>query len=372
MSDAISGNVDQQTRTYCEVLRARAAQEPSRTAFEFTAADGEVTGQLSYADLDQQARTVAAALGDRAGPGERVLLVFPPGLAYIAALFGCFYAGMVAVPAYPPRAHRGFERLRSIVADAAAGIALTNESTLTRMERLTDHQLDLGSAQVLTTDQLPPELAGRWTPPGGTGEELAILQYTSGSTGTPRGVMLSHANLLSNSAAITSVFDLDRDSRAVSWLPPYHDMGLIGGILQPVFAGFPMRHLSPTTFVQEPMAWLTAISQTRATISAGPDFAYAWCAELATPEQRAALDLSCWRAAVIGSEPVRPQTLDRFAGAFAESGFRRSALRPAYGLAEATLLVSGVGDDSAPRIARSARCIACGTPPPCCCARRTR
>ena len=193
----------------------------------------------------------------------------------------------------------------------------------------------------ITVDDLDPDSAETWTKPGIDADTLAFLQYTSGSTQAPRGVMVSHGNLLHNSALIHRAFGYDADTRGMVWLPPYHDMGLIGGLLQPIYGGFPALLMSPVAFIQRPIRWLQAISRFRATASGGPNFAYDLCVQRTTPEQRAELDLSSWKLAFNGSEPVRHDTLERFAEAFAPCGFRPEAFFPCYGLAEATLLVSG-------------------------------
>ena len=258
--------------------------------------------------------------------------------------FGCLYAGVVAVPAYLPKLNRPMTRLRSIVVDARPCAIVTCASQQNDGARWDAGVPELQGVHRLVTDldaSNLAELAGRWKDPGAGPDTLAFLQYTSGSTAAPKGVMITHGNLLDNSSRIQSSFGSTPESRGVFWLPLFHDMGLIGGVIQTVYCGGSSTLFSPVSFLQRPLRWLQAISRTGATISGGPDFAYDLCVEKTTPEQRAGLDLSRWRVAFNGAEPVRPETLDRFALAFAPAGFRREAFLPCYGLAEATLLVSG-------------------------------
>ncbi|HYH47492.1 MAG TPA: fatty acyl-AMP ligase, partial [Thermoanaerobaculia bacterium] len=322
----------------------RARESPAARAFTFLSdAQGEriEEDRLSYAGLDERARAIAALLAARGARRERVLLLYPPGLEYIAAFFGCLYAGAIAVPAYPPRLNRSLPRLRAILEDARPRVALTTAAILGRVDGWQETEPWLAAVRWLETDSLDLDGAAAWQDPGVGQEALAFLQYTSGSTGTPKGVMLSHGNLLHNSRELRRCFGYSAATRAVIWLPPYHDMGLIGGILQPIHGGFPTTLMAPVTFLQSPLRWLTAISQERATISGGPDFAYDLCVRRIPAEEREALDLSSWEVAFSGAEPVRAATLERFAQAFAPCGFRRQAFYPCYGLAEATLIASG-------------------------------
>ncbi|HKI03097.1 MAG TPA: amino acid adenylation domain-containing protein, partial [Thermoanaerobaculia bacterium] len=323
--------------TLISLLRERAAEHPDRTAYTFLA-DGEVeAARLTYSELDRQARGIGAALAAAGAAGERVVLLFPPGLEFISAFFGCLYAGALAVPAYPPRSARGLPRLRAILDDARPRVVLTTGELLDRARSL------LGEFTALTwlaADGLEPR-AEEWRAPRIDGETLAFLQYTSGSTSTPKGVMVSHGNLLHNEEMIRRAFGQSEDSVIAGWLPLYHDMGLIGNVLQPLFLGATCVLMSPVAFLQQPLRWLAAISRYRATTSGGPSFAYELCARKVTAEQKTGLDLSSWTLAFNGAEPVRAETMERFAAAFASCGFRREAFYPCYGLAEATLFVSG-------------------------------
>ncbi|MGZ4112319.1 MAG: AMP-binding protein, partial [Tumebacillaceae bacterium] len=325
--------------TLVDLLRWRAVQQPDQRAYTFLLEEeGEV--HITYAELDRKARAVGAMLQSLGSNGERALLLYPPGLEYITAFFGCLYAGVNAVPAYPPRLNGNLGRLQAIAADAQAKFALTTSTILTNVEGRFADSTDL-TLKWLVTDDIPVELADSWKQPLIDRNTLAFLQYTSGSTSLPKGVMLSHNNLLHNLQLIHESFDIRPDSNCVIWLPPYHDMGLIGGILQPFFGGYPVTLMSPVSFVQRPLRWLETISRNRATLSGGPNFAYELCVQKITPEQRATLDLSTWQTAFTGAEPIRQETLERFVQAFEPCGFRREAFYPCYGLAESTLFVTG-------------------------------
>ncbi|WP_073072326.1 AMP-binding protein [Phormidesmis priestleyi] len=327
--------------TLIELLRHRALYQADQTLYTFLQ-DGETESfRLTCGELDQQARAIAASLQSLVAPGDRAILVYQSGLDYIAAFFGCLYASVVAVPAYPPRRNQNQSRLQSIVADAQATVVLTTTAELGKMDNQIAQNPELAALHWLPTDLIASHLASEWQEPMVSGSDLAFLQYTSGSTGTPRGVMVSHENLLQNLTLIHQCFEHAPHSRGVIWLPPYHDMGLIGGILQPLFGGFPVVLMSPFAFLQKPLRWLEAISRYQATTSGGPNFAYDLACRQVTPEQRATLDLSRWDVAFTGAEPIRAETLDHFAHTFAECGFRREAFYPCYGMAETTLIISG-------------------------------
>ena len=327
--------------TLVDLLRGRALHQPDRRVYTFLADGEKEEAHLTYAELDRRARAIGAQLQSLGLFGERILLLYPPSLEYIAAFFGCLYAGGIAVPAYPPRLNRPMPRLQAIVSDAQARAALTTSSILSSLETRFVHLPELAGLHWITTDNLAESLSETWQEPALSGETLAFLQYTSGSTSTPKGVRVSHGNLLHNLAWIQKCFGVVPESRGVSWLPPYHDMGLIGGVLQPLYGGALTMLMAPVAFLQSPFRWLQAISRYQTTINGGPNFAYEFCVEKITPEQRATLDLSSWEVAFTGAEPVRPETLERFVTAFEPCGFRREAFYPCYGLAEGTLIVSG-------------------------------
>jgi acyl-CoA synthetase (AMP-forming)/AMP-acid ligase II len=322
-----------------EVLRARADRSPGALAFAWLADGVEDGPRLTYADLDREARAVAVALRDAAEPGDRALLVFAPGLEFVAGFFGCLYAGLVPVPAYPPRLDRlaqGWQALAAVAADCGPRVVLAGGLAA-------DH-VAAGSgrlpARCVVTDGLDRAAAGRWREPRTDPDAVAVLQYTSGSTAAPKGVMVTHRSLMHNQAMIRAAFRHSGPGGGVCWLPPYHDMGLIGGLIQTVYHGAWARLMSPVALLQDPFRWLAAISRHRADTSGGPNFAYDFCAQRVTPEQAATLDLSQWSVAAIGSEPVGAETMDRFAATFESCGFRYEAFCPCYGLAEATLLVT--------------------------------
>ncbi|XXT19046.1 amino acid adenylation domain-containing protein [Sorangium sp. So ce429] len=330
--------------TLLHCLRQWAHEQPNAVAFTFVEASDADEQQITYAELDRRARAIAAILQQRFPEGERAVLLYPPGLDYIAAFLGCAYAKLVAVPAYPPdlgRLNRSLPRLQAIVANARAQVILTNGMIKSMVDVLGTQAPELAAHPWLATDELAPGCEDTWREPDVAGETLAFLQYTSGSTGTPKGVMVTHSNLMHNSQLIGEWFELDEQSVAVNWLPPYHDMGLIGGILQPLYNKFHGVLLSPITFLQRPLRWLEAIARHRGTCAGGPNFAFDLCARKIKAEELAGLDLSTWDVAFCGAEPIRPETLERFARAFAPSGFRREAFYPCYGLAEATLLSAG-------------------------------
>jgi 8-amino-7-oxononanoate synthase len=291
--------------------------------------------------LDRQARAIGAWLQSLGLSGERALLLYPPGLEFISAFFGCLYAGVVAVPVYPPRRNRSLARIQAIADDAEARVALTTDVVLRRVDPLIDETPHLKQLTWLATCHAPPSIEERWEAPAIHGDTVAFLQYTSGSTGSPKGVILNHVNLLHNSALIAYAFEHTRSGLGVFWLPSYHDMGLIGGILQPLYAGRPNVLMSPMAFLQKPYRWLSAITRFRGTASGGPNFAYDLCIRKITAEQKATLDLSTWQAAFNGAEPVHGDTIERFCETFGPCGFRREAFYPCFGLAEATLIVSG-------------------------------
>ncbi len=320
---------------------AIAGYQADDVAFTYLVDGEDDQVHLTNRELDRQARAIGGWLESLHLSGQRALLLYPPGLEFIAAFFGCLYAGVMAVPVYPPRRNRSLNRIQSIADDAEAKVALTTSVVVRRVEPLIDETPHLRDLTWLATDRIPTGLDQQWEPPDIHGDTLAFLQYTSGSTGSPKGVVLNHYNLVHNSALIAYAFEHTRTSLGVFWLPSYHDMGLIGGILQPLYVGRPNVLMSPMAFLQKPYRWLSAISRFGGTTSGGPNFAYDLCVRKITPEQKATLDLSSWQVAFNGAEPVRKETLDRFAEAFAPCGFRREAFYPCFGMAEATLIVSG-------------------------------
>jgi amino acid adenylation domain-containing protein len=326
--------------TLVELLRFRALRQPEQIAYLFLRDDEVDTPSITYRELDQRARAIATFLQHSGLTGERVLLLHAPGLDYIATFFGCLYAGAIAVPAYPPKLNRSLPRLQAIVADAQATTALTTARILSRVQPRLQDTPQLQGLRWLIADTIPSSMAENWQEPTIGSDTLAFLQYTSGSTASPKGVMLSHANLLHNCSMLYDRYEYGEKSWMVSWTPPFHDMGLILGILQPLFGGFPATLMSPFTFAQEPVRWLETISTYKATTTCAPNFAFDLCVDKVTPAQLSSLDLSNLQVAVNAAEPIRAETLERFATTFAPCGFRREAFNPGYGLAEATLGVT--------------------------------
>ncbi|MCC5622745.1 AMP-binding protein [Nostoc sp. CHAB 5715] len=337
----------QEAVTLPDVLLLWIQEQPNSIGFNFL--QDRESLSLTYGELDQQARAIATHLQGMHWQKERILLMYPPGLELIAAIMGCFYASVIAVPVYPPRRNRNLARLLAIATDAQASGILTTVA-LSSSLREAAKETAIATLPIITTDGISLDLADAWQHPSLNSDSIAMLQYTSGSTGTPKGVMLSHGNLLHNLAQIYHRFGHSLSSRVVSWLPPYHDMGLIGGIFQPLYGGFPVTLMAPVAFLQKPIRWLQTISQTRATTSGAPNFAYEMCLDDIRPEECQDLDLSSWEIAFSGAEPIRAQTLEKFATTFAQYGFRREAFYPCYGLAEATLFVTGGHKDKAPTI----------------------
>ena len=327
--------------SFVDLLQERAARQPGHVLYHFLENGEREAERLCIGVLDSRARAIGATLRQSCTRGERALLLYPPGLDFISAFFGCLYAGVAAVPTYPPGPSGGQARLSSIVRNSGARAVLTTSALHAQKERLGSRSPELSSALWLETDRIEPGPYRTWVPAPADEDEVAFLQYTSGSTGDPKGIMVTHRNLLENEAMIQRTFEQSERSVIVGWLPLYHDMGLIGNVLQPLYLGARCVLMSPLAFLQRPYRWLRAISEYRATTSGGPNFAYELCLRKVTREQRRNLDLSSWTVAFNGSEPVRPDTLERFAQEFGPYGFRATAFYPCYGLAEATLLVAG-------------------------------
>ena len=351
--------------TYLDLLAQRARTSTDQLALAFLDDGKTVSEQLHFGELDRQARALAERLGRDAEPGERALLLYPPGLDFAVAFFGCLYAGLIAVPAYPPQSHRKTARLHSILRDAEARLALSTDRLLgTSLAELAASQAETDLVWIATDrdgDVDPATGSKPWAPPPGIGPDtLAFLQYTSGSTGDPKGVMISHANLLYNQRMLTAGFGTHPGSVLVSWLPLFHDMGLIGKLLHAIYVGVPCYLMSPMTFLKRPHLWLQAISRYRGTLSGAPNFAFDLCARRFDESQVEDLDLSCWEVAYNASEPIHPATLHRFAETFAPHGFRPEALYPCYGLAEATVMVSGGDKLAGPKVDPAIDRVACG------------
>jgi acyl-CoA synthetase (AMP-forming)/AMP-acid ligase II/acyl carrier protein len=327
------------TASLLDILSYRAQHQTDRQAYIFLQNGETESGSLTYGELDRQARAIATQI--QSWQGERALLLYPSGLEFITAFFGCLYAGVIAVPVYPPRRNQNLSRLLSIVNDAQAKIALTSESILKDIDQSWEKQPELSELKLIATDSLTSSSQEEFSSSLVTPETLAFLQYTSGSTGTPKGVMVTHGNIIHNQKLIQQAFSHSDKTIFAGWLPLFHDMGLIGNVLQPMYLGIPCILMPPVAFLQKPIRWLQAISKYRATTSGGPNFAYDLCVNQIRAAELTGLDLSSWDLAFSGAEPVRAETLKRFGDKFRECGFSYQAFYPCYGMAECTLLATG-------------------------------
>ncbi|MEU6217875.1 fatty acyl-AMP ligase [Streptomyces sp. NPDC047022] len=348
-------------RTLFQLLTEHASRQPDRIAFRYLVTgdcDGEVQ-EVSYGQLARRARAIAAWIQDRGLSGSRVMLLHPSGAEFVCAFLGCLASGAVAVPGVPPQGrsqnHRALIRMKRLIADADARLILGGREVVGLLDRLAPHLPELDGIARVATEDITDDWAGSWREPALTADSVAFLQYTSGSTAAPRGVMVTHGNLLDNERVVTERMGHTPDAIArhghemfVSWLPMYHDMGLIGPVLNNVYLGVTATLFSPLHFLQQPQRWLDAITRYRPHTSGGPNFAYELCLRHATPDLVDRLDLSSWTVAFNGAEPVRAATLRRFTETFGGAGFRREAAYPCYGLAEATLMVTGGSVDTPP------------------------
>lgn len=338
-----------QPETLSALLEHRAASQPDRVGYRLFAADPGQGKSLTYAALDIRARAVARVLVEGGMAGERVILLLPNSLDFVVGFFGVLYARGAAVPVIPSRSSLALPSMAAIFDDVDARAVLTTEALHSRLLASRGLERHLVRQQVILVDDI-----GDGTSSDGAlqadPDGLAVVQYTSGSTNLPKGVKISHGNLLHNAALMASASGLSGESIGINWLPLFHDMGLMGGVIQPLYSGIPITLLSPATFLAQPAAWLQAITQQRATVTGAPNFAYELCVEKVSEEQIAALDLSTWDVAYSGAENVRSETIDRFSARFAPAGFSRNAFFPCYGLAEATLIVSGGPKGRSPRI----------------------
>ncbi|MDA9004167.1 AMP-binding protein, partial [bacterium] len=304
---------------------------------------------LSYGELDRAASAIAEVLQSRYAPGSRCMLVYPAGFEFLKAFFGCLYAGMVAVPVAPPERKQALAKFVAITQAATPTVTLATQYYIDKMLAFGDHAGPPAGVECIATDSIA-SLDTLGPLPLATPESLAFLQFTSGSTGQPKGVMVRHSNLWKNSIAINNAMQNSAESRVLSWLPAFHDMGLIGGLMQPLFSGADVTLMPPHAFLQRPLRWLQHISKLRISHSGGPSFAYEMCVAAATDEDVQNLDLSTWCVAFNGAEPVDARVLDAFAERFKPAGFSPKAYMPCYGLAENTLMVSAAHKEHIPSI----------------------
>jgi acyl-CoA synthetase (AMP-forming)/AMP-acid ligase II len=331
-----------QCSTFVEILRFHSEDQPDSIAFtylDFSDAQESQTS-ISYSQLDLKARSIAAMLQTYNLVGQRVLLIYPPGIEFIAAFFGCMYAGVVAVPVYPPTSRKPLDYLEVIVGSCQPSAMLMSKAVESSAGEKLKQSSSLDSLVWIKTDD-GSDLAQYWNEFNPTGDVLSHIQYTSGSTGTPKGVMLSQRNIVHNSEMLRQGLGHTSSLRMVSWLPLYHDMGLIANVLHPVYMGGTVTFMSPLCFIQKPIRWLQAISNFQGTTSGGPNFAYELCIRKIKPEQIKDLSLHSWQVAYSGAETVRAETLDKFGELFEPCGFRRDTFYPCYGMAETTLIITG-------------------------------
>ncbi|WP_036482391.1 fatty acyl-AMP ligase [Myxosarcina sp. GI1] len=342
--------------TAVDILLHRAAIAPEQTAYTFLADGVNESGKVTYRELDTQARAIAAKLQSTLKSGDRALLIYPydKGLEFIAAFMGCLYAGVIAVTDYPPQQTKSISKFQNRLVDSQAKVILTNHSLLERIKGNIASYVKLSPKLAelpwIASDRVELNLASNWQQPKLNSDTLAFFQYTSGSTGNPKGVMVTHGNILHNSEVIKQAFQHHQQTKILMWLPMFHDMGLVGGVMQPLYGGYPAVLMSPLALIQQPVLWLQAMSRYQITTSGGPNFAYDLLCQKVTPQQRETLDLSHWEVAFSGAETVRAETLAKFAELYAPCGFKPEAFYPCYGMAEATLFITGVDKTKYPQV----------------------
>lgn len=325
-----------------EVLNQNSIELEEKIAYRFLKDGESVSDEISYADLALYAAAIGLELRKRNYAGERALLLYPSGIEYIKAFFACLSSEVIAVPAYPPRINRSLNRIVSIVEDSGSIVVLTTSDLLKKLKVLASEIPALDGLTWIATDQIALGAKNKkLNLPDLKLNDLAYLQYTSGSTGKPKGVMITHGNVLHNSEYIHRIHNTSRDMISMTWLPIYHDMGLIDGILQPFYCGATAYIMPPVAFLQRPVRWLNAISRYKVTHSGGPNFSYDLCVDKIRQDELNGVDLSSWRNAYIGAEKIWKSTIENFVQKFHTYGFREEFFHPCYGLAEATLVTTG-------------------------------
>jgi acyl-CoA synthetase (AMP-forming)/AMP-acid ligase II len=336
--------------TIIESLQYRAEYQPHQTAYTFLK-DGEAeTGYLTYLALAQQAQAIAATLQSLNATGQCAILLYPSGLEFISAFLGCLLAGVIAIPANPPRRIEKTSKLEAMLRDSQAAYVLTTAAFIGTLKPRLDKQEFSSQLNWIATDRIEAAQAKDWQPRKTALDDIAFLQYTSGSTGLPKGVMVTHNNLLQNHRALEQSCAQADTRTFVNWLPLFHDMGLIGNVLLALTVGRPCVFMPPVSFIQKPIRWLQVISRYKGVLSGGPNFAFDLICNYVTPGQRADLDLSEWRLAFCGAEPIRAATVERTMALLEPCGFRREAFYPCYGMAEGTLFLAGGDRPSPPTI----------------------
>jgi acyl-CoA synthetase (AMP-forming)/AMP-acid ligase II len=346
--------INSEPTTLVELLRSRAINQPNEHGYTFLIDGKKESTPLTYGELDRQARAIGALLQKYGAKGERALLLYPQGLEVIAAFCGCLYAGVIAIPVPPPesgRLKRTLPRLRAIVKDARASLTLTTAEILGLIENVREEFPEFDNMRWIDTATVPGELADNWEDPQIDKDALAYLQYTSGSTSTPKGVMLSHFNLMHHAKYLQQACGYDEQSITKTWMPYFHDYGLVEGMMVPLYNGTPCYIMSPFAFIKRPIQWLRNITKYRVTHSQAPNFAYDLCIRRVKPQEIVELDLSSWQAAGNAAEPINPKVMERFVEVFSPCGFNWTSFAPAYGLAENTLLASTKPKGTMPVIA---------------------
>lgn len=333
-----------------EMLEERSSMMPASSAFTFLKNGEHVSIQITYSELERKAKSLAFLLQDRGLTNNKVLLLFSPGIDFIIAYYGCILAGAVAIPAYIPRVNQALTTIEGMVVDAKVDSVLTTSSMYDELSKRMEHSDILRKLNVFNIDEIDISACSLWLRPEHiNNQSIAFLQYTSGSTGIPKGVMVSHHNLLHNTAILRQLFNLHMNDNLVSWLPVFHDMGLIANVVLGIEAGCHCVLMAPLDFLKKPFRWLKAISDFKAKVSGGPNFAYELCVNRINESQVSQLDLSSWYRAYNGAEPIRASTLRRFQTTFSRCGFSAKSWFPCYGMAEGTLIVSGAGGDQEPK-----------------------
>ncbi|MBS1551913.1 MAG: fatty acyl-AMP ligase, partial [Bacteroidetes bacterium] len=333
-------DIQHRTQTLTELLRWRSDNQPEKTAFVFLEDGEREGGSFTYRELDTRAKSIAARLQSMNLKGERALLIYESGLEYLDSFFGCLYAGVISVPLHLPGKNKSLSRISAIAKDSGAKIILSTKEITEELRGEFGKDEVLKNIEWTETELISDESAENFTEPEIKPNTLAYLQYTSGSTGIPKGVMVNHLNLLTNLNIIDKSHPHDENSVMVTWLPIHHDMGLIYGILLPFYGGYPCYFMTPQAFVQKPFRWLNAISKYKGTHNAAPNFAFELCVNKINEEQKKTLDLSAWTVAMNAAEPVRAETITRFTEYFGECGFALKHFCPGYGLAEGTLILT--------------------------------
>lgn len=328
-----------------DLLNHKVTEHPHKEAFKYLVNGEDEEVSISYDPFISEVKRIAAYLQGEGYTGKQALIMYPSGIEYITTFLGCLYAGVVAVPVYPPTLSRNLDRIKSIMLDASTNIILTTSQLYSKIVKHFSEETSSMSIKWICIDELMLPQADQWTEPLVNRDSIAFLQYTSGSTSTPKGVIVSHHNILYNEEMIKTAFHNHNQSIVLGWLPLYHDMGLIGNVLQPLYLGATGILMSPMDFLQKPFRWLNAISKYKATVSGGPNFAYELCVKKISGEQKSELDLSSWQVAFNGAEPVNHHTIKKFSESFSDCGFKLESFYPCYGMAEATLFISG-GDHS--------------------------